>query len=100
MARLGLFRLKGVDGYFLDVQADLMSDLATTVVVPLLPLDVAPRPATRLNPTFTIEGEHYVMMTQALASVHKRELGSPVGTLDRSRECDVTGALDMLLSGS
>ncbi|MBF0304349.1 MAG: CcdB family protein [Alphaproteobacteria bacterium] len=100
MARLDLFRLQGVDGYFLDVQADLMSGLATTVVVPLLPLDVAPQPANRLNPTFTIEGEHYVMVTQALASVQKRELGSPIGTLDRSREYDVTGALDMLLSGS
>lgn len=100
MARLGLFRLRGVEGYLLDVQADLMSDLATTVVVPLLPLDAAPKAATRLNPTVTVEGERYVMMTQLLASVVKKELGSPVGTLDRSREYDITGALDLLLSGS
>lgn len=95
MARLDLYRVRGVDGLLLDVQADLMSDLATAVVVPLLPLDAAPKPAARLNPVFAVSGERYVMMTQLLASVSRKELGACVGTLDRQHECDVT---DMLLS--
>ena len=35
---------RGKRGYVLDVQADLLSQLATRVVVPLLPLVVAPLP--------------------------------------------------------
>lgn len=43
-------------GALLDVQADLMSHLSTCVVVPLLPMDAAPKPARVLNPLFEIAG--------------------------------------------
>jgi toxin CcdB len=100
MARLDLYRLQGMAGYLLDVQADLMSILSTTVVVPLLPLASAPKPITRLNPIFEVNGERYVMVTQSLSAVARKELGAPVGAIDRRHEYDATNALDMLLSGS
>lgn len=99
MARLDLYRVSGMTGYALDVQADLMSMFATTVVVPLLPLDSAPRSMTRLNPIFEIGGNRYVMVTQSIAAVSKKELGASVGSLDPGTHYEVTNALDLLLSG-
>lgn len=94
-----LFRLPGVDGFVLNVQADLLASLATLVVVPLLPIKVMPQPMTRLNPVFKIAGDHFVMLTQALAAVSRQELGVSVGRLGEDRHYDITQALDMLLSG-
>ena len=47
----------------MDVQASLLDHLNTCVVVPLLPLDAAPKPAKVLNPTFEINGARHVMAT-------------------------------------
>ena len=86
------------DGYLLDVQSDLLSDLNTRVVVPLLPERAAPLPAKRLNPIFRIEGEPHVMTTQFIAAVPERALGNPVDSLASEAEA-VTAAIDMLTQG-
>jgi toxin CcdB len=100
MARLDLYRLRGMAGYLLEVQADLMSVLSTTVVVPLLNPDTIPKPMVRLNPVFEIDGVLHIMVTQSIAAIPKKELGRPVGALSESKRYDVVNALDMLLSGS
>jgi len=69
------------DGFLLDIQTDLFSDLNTRVVVPLLPKLKAPKPATRLNPVFGINGELVVMATQFLATMPVGILKSQVGDL-------------------
>ncbi len=80
-----------------DCQADLLNYLASRFVVPLVSLDKA-APAKRLNPVFSIQGRNYVMLTEAAAAVPVRELGEVVSSLaDRSFE--ITGALDVLISG-
>lgn len=99
MARLDVHaRADGGAGYLLDVQADLLSALATRFVVPLLPLDQAPAPAARLNPVFDIAGKRHVMVTQFAAAVHVRELGDRVASLSGAHET-VTAALDLLITG-
>ena len=99
MARLDVHaRRDGEPGYVLDVQADLLSGLATRLVVPLLPLDRAPAPAARLNPIFDIAGERHVMVTQFAAAVHVRELGDRVARL-ADMHLPVTAALDLLITG-
>jgi toxin CcdB len=47
MGRFDVYATPGQDGtgYVLDVQADLLQDLTTRVVVPLLPTEAAPKPA-------------------------------------------------------
>jgi len=85
-------------GYVLDVQADLLGELSTRVVAPLLPPAVAPKPARDLNPTFEIEGKPYVMLTQFIAAVPARELRVPVVSL-APRGDDIARALDILLVG-
>ena len=54
---------KGRAGYVLDVQADLLSNLDTRTVVPLLPAEAAPQPITELNPAFDVLGKPHVMIT-------------------------------------
>ena len=73
MPKYDVFPNPSGDGFLLDVQSDLLNDLNTRVVVPLLPSASAPKPATRLNPAFDINGESVVMVTQFMAAV-------PVGT--------------------
>ena len=98
MAKYDVFSNPSSDGFLLDVQTDLLSDLNTRVVVPLLPKSRAPKPATRLNPVFDIDGHSVVMVTQFLAAVPVGILKSPIGNL--SEEFDtVTTAVDMLMQG-
>ncbi len=56
MARFDVHVNRGGSGCLLDVQADLISGLNTRLVVPLLPVGVAPANAERLNPVF-VQGE-------------------------------------------
>ena len=85
-------------GFLLDCQADLLSDLNTRFVVPLLPEADAPTPAARLNPSFEVGGERVVMVTQFAAAVPVKELGDPVGSLLAEQDA-IGNALDMLISG-
>ena len=56
--------------YLLKVQADLLRDLPTAVVIPLaLPSMVDDLPATDLNPEFVIAGKRVFAMTQELAAI-------------------------------
>ncbi len=85
-------------GYLLDVQANLMSELNTRVVVPLMPRKEAPKPAGRLNPIFQIKGKAFVMVTQFLAAISRDELEEKVGSL-ANRDVEIGDALDMLFDG-
>lgn len=97
MARFDVF-LHGEAGYLLDVQANILRDLNTRMVVPLLPLSQAPRPISRLNPILSVAGVELIMMTQWMAAVPTAELTQPVTRL-RDQDFIITGALDFLLSG-
>jgi toxin CcdB len=85
-------------GYLLDVQANLLDHLNTCVVVPLLPLDTAPKPAKVLNPTFEINGAPYLMATQFLATVPRRLLSKEVLNLQEDASI-IVDALDCLFQG-
>jgi toxin CcdB len=89
---------RGGTGYVLDVQADLLHDLATRVVVPLLPPEAAPKPARGLNPAFEIDGQPHLMLTQFIAAVLAKELRNPLLCVD-ARSDEIMRALDMLLIG-
>ncbi len=98
MARFGVFRNPEGPGYLLDVQADVLGHLNTRVVVPLLPLNVAPMPAKTLNPVFEVDGESVVMATQFLAAVPASLLRMGIASLEDRRH-DITAALDLLFQG-
>jgi toxin CcdB len=97
MPRLDVHRMPGdgASGYLLNVQADLLSDLATRVVVPLLPLDAAIKPIKDLNPVFVVGEDRYILITQAIASISTTELKQAVANLSYHHD-EITRALDVL----
>jgi toxin CcdB len=84
--------------YLLDIQANLLSDLQTRVVVPLVRADAFGRPAARLHPSFTIAGDRFVMATHLVAAVRRQALGATVASLLDQRDT-VISAVDVLWSG-
>lgn len=84
--------------YLLDVQADLLSDMATRVVVPLVNVAAMGKPAKILNPEFKIKQTAVVMSTAELAGVSLNVLGERVGSLSDRRD-DIIAALDFLFTG-
>lgn len=98
MSRYSVYANSEGPGFLLDVQANLLSHLSTCVVVPLLPVDAAPKPARALNPLLDINGVPHVMVTQFLAAVPKRLLAQKVADFhDRAHE--IVSALDCLFQG-
>jgi toxin CcdB len=98
MARFDAWLNADGAGWLLDVQADLLRDLNTRIVVPLIPLPLAPRPAARLNPVLVVARAEHVMVTQFLAAVPATLLkGEPVSLTAQAEP--IMGALDLALTG-
>jgi toxin CcdB len=98
MARFDVWRGREAGQLLLECQSDLLRNLATRLVVPLLPLAEAPVPARRLNPVFTIDGAEWVMGTQFAAAVPVQDLREKLMSL-REQDRLVIDALDTLLTG-
>lgn len=96
--RFSVFKNPDGVGYLLDVHADLLDHLNTRIVVPLLPVNLAPVPAKTLNPVFEVEGEAVAMVTQFLAAVPAQILRTAVANFEGRRH-DITTALDLLFHG-
>jgi toxin CcdB len=90
---------RGAFPLLLDVQADLLSSLATRVVVPMTKLDRrSAKPISRLNPTASVDGVTYALVFQELAAIPKAALGERVTSL-MGRRVELIAALDLLLTG-
>jgi len=85
--------------FLLDVQSDVISVLATRVVVPLYrPEVVHSKAMTRLTPTVKVKTKFLIAMVPEMAGIHQRELGAIVGDLSAARN-DLIQAIDLLLTG-
>jgi len=85
--------------FLLDVQADVLSVLATRVVVPLYRCEaLGPRPMARLTPVVRFQERTLVAMVPELAGVSRRALGPAVGDLAACRN-EIIQAMDLLLTG-
>ena len=85
--------------YLLDIQSNLLSDIRTTVVVPLMPNRLAgSHTISRLNPVIRIKNEKFTVMTQNLAGIDRNILGESVGDLTHYRS-EIFAAIDFVLSG-
>jgi len=83
--------------YLVVLQSDLISDLTSTVVAPLVTRENM-RGAQRLNPVLSIEGREYWLATHELFAVDQRILRGRVSTLADHRDTILT-ALDFLFLG-
>ncbi len=91
-------KTKGLIPYLLDIQSDLLADLATSVVIPVCLAGTATRGMTRLTPEVEIDGQSYLLLTPQLASIPRKGLGKTVANLSNNRN-EIIGAVDFLLAG-
>lgn len=94
MAQFDVYRLPD-GGLILDCQSDLLDDIGTRFVIPLVPDAYAPPVNERLNPSFEVAGETVRMVTQFATAVRTVELRTVVGSIaqDHNR---IIGAIDVL----
>ncbi|KQV42370.1 pirin [Rhizobium sp. Root73] len=98
MARFRVYRLRQGGALVLDLQADILSDLQTRNVAPLLLPGEISRLIARLNPKFEIGGRPYVMATQFMGVVAVSEIGETVADLTSHADA-ITAATDFLFQG-
>lgn len=85
--------------YLLDLQADVLRDLATRIVAPLMPLArLRGKPISRLNPVVAVDGKPHVILFQELAAFPAHELRSAVTSLHAQRG-ELIAAIDLLFTG-
>jgi|AACY02.2.fsa_nt_gi CcdB protein. len=79
------------------IQSDLLDEMRTRVVVPLLPRDMLP-PIGRLTPEVIANGVAYLAAPQLMATLTLDELGAPVASAAEHRDALIR-ACDLLLGG-
>ncbi|MDR3440369.1 CcdB family protein [Telmatospirillum sp.] len=101
MAQFDVYEYAGPNrsvAYLLDVQSDLLRDLASRVVIPLVRLNEFGLPMKKLNPVFSIDGVDHVMATSEIAGMLTKNLGRRVGNLEVHHH-EIKGAVDFLVDG-
>ena len=85
--------------YLLDIQSNLLEDLRTTVVIPLMPKRLAGNHIiSKLNPVIKFKSESFITMTQNVAGVDRNALGEKVSDLSQYRS-EIIAAIDFVLAG-
>ncbi len=85
--------------YLVDVQSNLLRDLGTRVVVPLVKLTaLGKKPIKNLTPVLEVDGQKFIMLVPQLAGISLDDLGSEVASAAEHRN-DIIAALDFLITG-
>jgi toxin CcdB len=96
-AQYDLCRLRA-GGLVVILQSDLLDQLQTRVVAPLVPVSSMERVMASLNPSVTLGEQTYLVMPQLAATLSLAELGEKVGSLAMMHDA-IVRAVDALLSG-
>lgn len=85
--------------YLLDIQSDLLSELKTTIVIPLSPAKTAaPMRLSTLNPSLNLGNETFIAITQDIAGIDRNQLGAKACDLSAYR-AEIIAAVDFVLFG-
>jgi toxin CcdB len=84
--------------FLLDVQAEMLDNLPTRVVVPLLIRSAISKPIPVLNPVFEIQETEVLMSTPQLVGINSYILGTKVYSLKEKRDV-IIAALDLIFTG-
>lgn len=101
MARFDVYEYDNADiSFIVDVQADLLSDLESRVVIPLIAQrsndqDFFPR----LNPVITINGENHILMTADIGTENCEMFGKKVTNIEDRYRQDIIDAIEFLFQG-
>jgi toxin CcdB len=84
--------------YLINLQSDLVSELTSTVVAPLVPRDLM-RGAQRLNPVVIVGGAEFWLATHELFAIDRRMLSrETIANLSDDRDA-IIAALDIVFTG-
>ncbi|MBN2735623.1 MAG: CcdB family protein [Spirochaetales bacterium] len=90
---------KKVYPYLIDVQATILNDLETRIVIPLATKEKFGKGIVKnLNPIIKINKKDYVLLTQQMAGIPCNQIGSSVCDCLSIRQ-DVLSAIDFLITG-
>jgi len=84
--------------YLLDIQADLLQNLSTRVLVPLYHQGNIVRLLQHLNPIVHVNDSPFIASAAELSAVPLHVLGQPVGNISHERE-SIIAAIDLLVIG-
>jgi len=84
--------------YLLDVQTNMLGQLATRVVIPLVVASKIGKIAKKLNPKIEIEKVTLAMSTAEITAVSSHILTEKVSSLAERRE-EIIAALELLFTG-
>lgn len=101
MARFGVHRFGRANTMLVvDVQSDLLDEIATRVVIPLTLVTGAHREGQpRLKPTIEVAGSNYLLRTTEIAAVPRSSLGSVIANIEAAHRDTIDAALDFLFYG-
>lgn len=85
--------------YLLDLQAEIIENLSTRVVAPLVAPESLGQPMRILNPTIFVQGEPFVLLTHLLAAIPSKSLGRPLASAKTQRD-EIAGSVDFLFTGN
>ena len=92
-------RSRSVFPLLVDVQSELLSDLETRVVIPLVKrAGFTSFPLGLLMPSVEIQGEAYLLMTPQLAGVSQFDLGAHAASVAAHSRA-ISAAMEILLWG-
>lgn len=84
--------------YLLELQDEIIDNLSTRVVAPLVPIDDIPKRMKILNPIISVAETEYVLMTHLLAAIPISALKTKVGSASTQRD-EIIASLDFLFTG-
>lgn len=101
MARFDVYKYSNLSvPLVIDVQADLLSELNTCAVIPLISEEASKKEfLSKLKPIITVKGQNYTLMTTDISSVARASLGAKVSNIEDEYRQVVTEALDFLFQG-
>jgi toxin CcdB len=84
--------------YLIDLQDNVVDDLTTRVVAPLISIEDIPLQMEILNPVIRFDGVDFLLMTHLLAAIPifalKKKVSSAAGQRD-----EIIASLDLLFTG-
>ena len=99
MAKFDIYRSSSSSApYLLDLQDEIVDNLATRVVAPLVSVDEVHQQMKILNPVIVVNGEEYVLMSHLLAAIPASVLRDKISSASRQRD-EIIASLDFLFTG-
>jgi toxin CcdB len=92
-------KTKKIYPYLMDVQSTLLTDLETRIVIPVALKEKFEKGMIKnLNPIINIKKKEYIVLTQQLAGIPLKQIGSSICECLSERH-EILSAIDFLITG-